>query len=1858
MDIFKKSIENEKAITAPARDVLATPQPPEQLPVPPDSQQLAEARNKAVEQIHQIEHRIVAEREHLAQKIKEKEEEGISLKARLGMLVNRANQERENRDSTLGLLQQQIQRDLAEIEKEMESEIKEWTDRLSTKDKDLEEARHQAIFIETQKKIDAERSLRVLQASLEQLQQKCRALERQMLEEQNQWILKIKSREEEILNIKTQLSLRESQMKMDEEKADKTRAEMEAAWQEQIKELDARLEAQLSEWTRNYRSKEDELAALRTALEQRLSSIHLENERKEKEIKNIGARAEEKIKVIEVRLADDRSKWQDILRVREEEFKQLKAERVLRESQEKAEREKKYQEFKEEENAANRRLVDIRQRIEEEKEKWVAGIKAKEEELKVLKIQAELKLKETRDGWEKRKNEAERERGTMDARIIELTRRFGEEKASWQRELSAKNAGIEAYQKEWQEKQNLLLEQSGESLAGMRDKNEAMHNEFAALQAKCDEEKHRCHDLLGQKERELQFARREYEALEASARREIEILEAQLAREQQPLMTRIEDMEKKIATLRSQAQAEIAGKEAQLKAIGERYQRQEETLKRNIIHQAAQLKETEDNLHKRIQDIRAQLAAQAQQVEEKLVGLQAEEKDIREKLSTEKEKVDREKTRLTAHYTNLTEELQVLAEKLEKDYAVITEKLKGELDAKTHAVETEKAHFQSREETLNSELVRTEQELAAMKGRGDEEVAQLSSRLAMAQSEQGGRIKSREEELGHLQKTLEINTLQWQKEIVALKNEMEGKLEPLFQHKSVLESRIAEETKNSQEKLVFLDNEQGTLRTQSARRQEELTQHLDAKIEKIRQTENGYRVKIDDLRSQIELYLRQAGETLEKLAQRREELQQTVAREEEKAQREKNQIAQHYENQSAQINGEIQRLENEYEELRTQTKAAFDLRHQEAEAEHRKLKEIESSARQSLVAKDDELSAAEMRGREVLAVATAELSRTRENMGQLIRAKEEAIAALQNTIKTDKIRFQEEIEILRTQLVVDIRPLSQKRQELESALARENREASEKLVAVQVRIEALKAEQVSQESAHLLRFDNLNTQLAQAKIALEKNIVAIHDERAQAEAEFAGLLEGKEGEYRNREQELNAQRESYLRQKERARQDALNTTATLATEIETLQKEITRLEKEYPQLLSTRQEEIAALEKQIVQQAAFFQQQQEQAEKSLENFQRRIERRIQQARGQLTQLQERHATELAVAEERLARMTGEMEKKIAVLQDEINREGKIFAEEKYKLEKQKIELEEKLKDLQFISREQLRQKEKEILVLQTELAEKERSWEENWKHKEQELAQEKALLVQEFETLEKSIQDEDASARRRLTEKENEIAYFQNQYTARIENLGNEIGEKKRSWEEGNARLDEQVRSLSDSLGGLESRWNEEKTAKDKELSVLRSNVEFWELRAATEEERRLAAWEDEKITLETRLKDAAEALSISQKEAASKLEEKERILAKISEDARKLEEEKLAQWNEQEAHLIHQRERLATGIAAREKELKLENARIEKERKELEREIEKLKLESALKDTTMLAEAQKAERRWRKLQHTLEGQLTSLTRQVADARENWAARLREKDEEIDTLRVRLSLRDERRQGEIKRRREDSERVLAELNGELKTMAERAPQDMPSHQQLLKARQEELAALCADTEQKEQRWQREQAGREEALNARYNEITQTVAALEQQLKEDGRRFEELLESKSAQIGALTGQMGEKEEILRREHEYSQHLADTLRAKKNDFKKELAHAGNPGIEARQTAEMNLQFEEAISHYNRGDYAGAKKKLTEILALYKEFPGAYQYIALCHWNLGDRATARKMAERALELEPHNGELKTWIDTIRER
>jgi hypothetical protein len=433
---------------------------------------------------------------------------------------------------------------------------------------------------------------------------------------------------------------------------------------------------------------------------------------------------------------------------------------------------------------------------------------------------------------------------------------------------------------------------------------------------------------------------------------------------------------------------------------------------------------------------------------------------------------------------------------------------------------------------------------------------------------------------------------------------------------------------------------------------------------------------------------------------------------------------------------------------------------------------------------------------------------------------------------------------------------------------------------------------------------------------------------------------------------------------------------------------------------------------------------------------------------------------------------------------------------------------------------------------------------------------------------------------------------------------------------------------------------------------MLKSNLEFWEVRARDEEAQRVRTWESEKQKIEAEIESAAGARDVLEQESAAALLEKNRALNVLHETSVAEEAAQQAAWKTEEARLVEERENLTREIAQWEKKIKDETSAIETERRAADKELERLKFESALKDTSLLGQKQKAERKWKKMQQDLLVKLTDIRRAMDEQREEWAQRIEAKDNEISTLKTRVTLRNERQKNELRRRQDEIKKVLFELETEIDLLKSKYEKNVPVKTSDLELRKKELSELTAAIQEKEEAWQRKQNITGSSLDATQERLSGELAVISRELIAERERLEQLFSAKDAYIRTLHEQLSAKDDGLSQEREHTLALLGTLRQKTAEFRKSLRQQQPAADGGAGTAKI---LDEALTQYHAGSYESAVRNLEGLIKTHPQFAGAYQYLALCYWHLGKSDASKKMAERALELEPHNESLKSWIASI---
>ena len=260
------------------------------------------------------------------------------------------------------------------------------------------------------------------------------------------------------------------------------------------------------------------------------------------------------------------------------------------------------------------------------------------------------------------------------------------------------------------------------------------------------------------------------------------------------------------------------------------------------------------------------------------------------------------------------------------------------------------------------------------------------------------------------------------------------------------------------------------------------------------------------------------------------------------------------------------------------------------------------------------------------------------------------------------------------------------------------------------------------------------------------------------------------------------------------------------------------------------------------------------------------------------------------------------------------------------------------------------------------------------------------------------------------------------------------------------------------------------------------------------------------------------------------------------------------------------------------------------------------------------------------------------------------------KEEEISTLQKRLAMREERRQSEITRREEELKKITEELKLHAEGLKEKYNENIPSKKEIYEKLQSELEAIVDDNRRMEVKWKETHEGQKVQAQDAYNKLSEDITNLEEDIKNESRRLEQLFIAKEKQIQSLMSQMTGKEEELTAEREHTQQIMSVMNQKTLEFKK-LMKQEISRKDIAPSKEIEQIFDAGVACYAKGEFDKAREHFGRLVKKYPEFAAGYQYLAICEWNLGNEQQALENANRALEYEPQNEELKSWIETAQE-
>ncbi|GAG52630.1 unnamed protein product, partial [marine sediment metagenome] len=213
-------------------------------------------------------------------------------------------------------------------------------------------------------------------------------------------------------------------------------------------------------------------------------------------------------------------------------------------------------------------------------------------------------------------------------------------------------------------------------------------------------------------------------------------------------------------------------------------------------------------------------------------------------------------------------------------------------------------------------------------------------------------------------------------------------------------------------------------------------------------------------------------------------------------------------------------------------------------------------------------------------------------------------------------------------------------------------------------------------------------------------------------------------------------------------------------------------------------------------------------------------------------------------------------------------------------------------------------------------------------------------------------------------------------------------------------------------------------------------------------------------------------------------------------------------EYKQTEQELVRKEENLTKEIEEIESKIRDSNSQWEREKKRYEKQIEKLSLELAVRKTDNESQKNKLEYELKKIQNRFETRISDLKNKFDENREYWETKIQYKDDEINSLKLRIAARDMRLQAERDKRKQELEYTASILGNEMTELVKEHKKIGPSKNRKIKRLQEKLLKLQNETSNEVKTWDEQQKLIMDKKEQKINELGVEIDEIEKQTIEN------------------------------------------------------------------------------------------------------------------------------------------------------
>jgi hypothetical protein len=1558
---------------------------------------------------------------------------------------------------------------------------------------------------------------------------------------------------------------------------------------------------------------------------------------------------------------------------------------------------------------------DIEQLIEKEKKENEAKAKARDKEAQELRLNLEkldLEAKTRREAHQQNsqllKNDAERE-------IKYLERKLQEDSAVWAKQLAERE---KAMQEAALSTESTAREQKAASEQEAKERADSVQQIESALkeqQAKLAQDRQRWQDLLRGKDAELLTLKQELARREAALEEELQSQEAQQKAAKELWETRLRELEKQWADKRKAWEQAMKTAEEERQRLHNTFQERQATWHLELERHLQDFARREERAAEKLAALQAHFSKEAkswkdisenreEQVKQQRVKLLLSETEAKAR-ADQAQKVFQEKVVAIAQQvqtlqSQLNDEQIAWKRNLENKESEI-KALRADIAGKLRQMETDYTQKMSglngRKETLTAEL-------EALKNQQHDQQKAFDERIAQLKAEESTITTATQQRLAGIQKALDQETLRLQTEIQAVEKQKDA----TEQEVAILRQRSQEEIRAKEETLktvqASLTQQEETLRARFApdedatQRQVEALKARNRSLERelVKVRENLERAEKDhaaamfaletDGRNQEALLQKNSDEQEDRLKKRLDErklsLEAFLAMKKEEESRLQAALKAK-EKERAEISERLANLpkliEQEIAKKRETAKKELDLYQKKVQGDEQQLAEFRdqaksailakaaqlSSLRQSLEARQKELNA-NLRSKESiwaseragiekqLSAAQAEMDRSRAHWQAEIVKKEQEAKALDAEMRKQETLHRQALEREEKVLQEKVAPLEAQRLSLSQTLEKERLDQDQKIrdfetqtQDAQDQIQRTVQQGQQDENAQDLKF-------REERARLKAQAETLTSEQAAVIAASQETLQEKAIQVEQLEEQVRQHAVAHESRKRELIHGATIKSRTLQDILQQLEAELKASREAFPQELRAKEDKLTQLTQQLSAEQARGQQLMARYDRAMSTLARRGQQKQSALQSQLAKLKEESAKKLATRDAEIAAIQSDLLAKETARQGELDRLAKQFAEERFQLEKSKEELEWKLKDHKEVSERQLAGRQKEVHFLETEIARIKTLREQQLVQKAAAFEAEKQKIQAAWTALQAQVETERTQGEAALIAKEGELKNLISRSKSHLSALGEEFTQKVASWRSTTEALKAQIEQIKKHWAETQDHWETVRKEKADEIGALRQELSQWEARLQSDVQTMERAHVQERQALlgqvRRREKDLEESQAAFKRRFADKEEEVARAVEEIrgKESAAELQwRSSLEQWQSDKGMLDQEKVHL-------EQELVALQSRSERELREMEDTIAKMRVEVTFKESQTQSQQERLKAQHEKELIPLKDQIGQLTAKLQSEKAAWDSRLLVKENDLRIMKTRIAWRDKRLQDEVARREKELSALKKTVVDEVQKVRARYEAEKRRIEEGLKDRRAALTALQAQQGKQQQSRTETDAFINQSLQTHRAHLEESLRQLVAQSAELQKNYEAALQEKEAALAELETGLKLKDAAMQEMRFEAKKIGDRLRSQLDSIQ-QLQQKGMP-VQNLQKVAVGAMFEQGIQQYKAKHWAQAAGLFQECLRQDPKWAAAYQYLALVYQAQGLESEASWAADQALEKDPQNAQLAAWAQQLR--